>query len=60
MFSPETFVESFITLASTLTIFKINPIALETPLAPMGERIEFCLFGKKVLNLARKHLWKVS
>ena len=59
IFSHKTFVESFITLALKLILLKINPIAHLTPLAPRGEGIKFCLWGKKVLQLALKHLWKV-
>ena len=60
IFSHKTFVESFITLASKLILLKINPIALLTPVAPMGEGIQFRLFGEKKLYLALKYLWKVS
>ena len=36
MFSPRTHVESFITLASKITILSINPVARLTPLAQRG------------------------
>ena len=60
IFSPRTYVESFVTLASKLEMLKINPIALLTPLAPRGDGNKFCLYNKKVLHLAPEKMLKVS
>ena len=60
IFGPKIFWESFITLASKLTILKINPIALLNPPSSKGGReFNFAYLAKKVLYLALENMWKV-